>query len=331
MWIRPFNRFEVNLQSLKVLIVGFGSIGKRHARNFSLLGVRDIHVYEPFGTVDESGIQQLHEVPPGRTFDVCLICTPNHLHLDAFKRFAHCARTVFIEKPVSMSASDHEAFLEVDKMNDCKVMVGCNYRFEKAMAMMKKIISENQIGKLLFFKAEFGHYLPAWRPSQDYRQNYAVKKETGGGVLLDRIHELDYLKWLFGELKCHSALIGKVSDLEIQTEDLVMVNFTGKNGLAGSMHLDYLQPRYHCKLKVTGSEGQLEWGFKPSFLKLISKNGDEKSIFPDSETDVNEMYLNQLKYLLELSVTEGSRIENGLDEAFETLALIEQIREKSYA
>jgi len=61
--------------------------------------------------------------------------------------------------------------------------------------------------------------LPDWRPWQDYSQSYSAKKELGGGVVLDLIHELDYSYWLFGEFYELKSFTGKVSNLKIETND----------------------------------------------------------------------------------------------------------------
>ena len=47
---------------------------------------------------------------------------------------------------------------------------------------------------------------------EDYKKSYASKKELGGGVVLTCIHEIDYMYWLFGDIKEVFSLTGKFSD-----------------------------------------------------------------------------------------------------------------------
>jgi predicted dehydrogenase len=312
------------------LIIGYGSIGKRHAQNLRSLGVRNISVFDPFFKGADESVTIIHQLPSQEDFDVCLICTPNDQHLSSFRAAYSSAKSFFIEKPVSIRKEDRAVFLSFMGEDPKPVMVGCNYRFDPVLQGFKKMLTDQKLGKVLFFKSEFGHHLPSWRPNQDYRKNYAAKKETGGGVLLDRIHEVDYLTWLFGGMLCKSAQVRRVSDLEIETEDLAIVSLKTWDGVPGTLHLDYLQPTYLCQLKAVGALGTLEWGFKPSYLKHTDLAGRVVFLHATSETDVNAMYLSQLDYFLR-SIREGTPPMNGLEEAFETLELIAHIKEKSNA
>ena len=47
-------------------------------------------------------------------------------------------------------------------------------------------------------RASFGYDLRLWRPGTDHRAGYSARAELGGGIVLDAIHELDYLLWLLG-------------------------------------------------------------------------------------------------------------------------------------
>lgn len=76
-------------------------------------------------------------------------------------------------------------------------MVGCNYRFDAGMILMKQFLDDNQIGHLYSLRATFGLYLLNWCPNTDYRNNYASKRDTGSGVIrLRMLHILS--KLLFG-------------------------------------------------------------------------------------------------------------------------------------
>jgi predicted dehydrogenase len=212
------------------LIIGFGSIGKRHARNLLSMGLK-VSVYDPYFNEEVNDVTLLKVLPTQDEYDVCLICTPNDQHAKSFAAAYPAAKSFFIEKPVAIRKEDRSTFYAAMGENPKPVMVGCNYRFDTALRTLKKLLDENKLGKLLFFRSEFGHYLPSWRASQDYRKNYAAKKETGGGVVLDRIHEVDYLKWLFGGMLCKSSVLKRVSDLEIETEDFAEIQLKTFDGL----------------------------------------------------------------------------------------------------
>ena len=61
--------------------------------------------------------------------------------------------------------------------------------------------------------------------NQLYKKCFSSKK-LGGGVLLELSHELDYLKWIFKNLKVSFKINKKISNLKIDTDDIL--NLTGK-------------------------------------------------------------------------------------------------------
>ena len=50
---------------------------------------------------------------------------------------------------------------------------------------------------------------------------YRARQELGGGAPLELSHELDYLRWIFGEVEWVKATLGRQSSLEIDVEDTV--------------------------------------------------------------------------------------------------------------
>ena len=60
----------------------------------------------------------------------------------------------------------------------------------------------------------------------------APRAALGGGILLDAIHELDYLLWLLGPVASVSAELDRVSDLEIDVEDTALLSLRFASGLS---------------------------------------------------------------------------------------------------
>ena len=81
-------------------------------------------------------------------------------------------------------------------------------------------------------------YLPEWRPGVDYRKTYSAHRDMGGGVSIDLIHEWDYLTFLFGMPEKIFSIIGKKSQLEIDSDDYAIYISEYKNMIA-ELHLDY--------------------------------------------------------------------------------------------
>ncbi len=228
------------------------------------------------------------------------ICNPNNEHIKAAIKCAEAGCHLFIEKPLSHNLAGIQKLLKICDKNRLITLIGCNMRFHPCLKFIKRYLEEKKLGKVHSIVHEFGFYLPYWRPQQDYRKNYAAKKETGGGIILDDIHEFDLLFWLndFGPVKDVKFIFNKVSNLEIETEDICFATFKFKNRVLGMVRCDYLQQSYSRKCKVAGEKGNLEWDFKENIVWLKTKE-DNKKLFEIKNFDFNNVYIDEVKYFFD--------------------------------
>jgi len=116
---------------------------------------------------------------------------------------------------------------------------------------------------VVFARAEAGYFLPFWRKT-DYRKSYSASEY--GGIVLDDIHSYDYMYWLFGKIKEIKTVTGKVSDLEIKKEDIAESSIMFENGVAGSIHCDYLMKNYHKQLSLYLPHEVITYKIQPTNL-----------------------------------------------------------------
>jgi predicted dehydrogenase len=186
----------------RFFIVGCGSIGNRHLGNLRRLGVTDIVVFDE----REERRRQAAERWDVETTDnfesglegsgVAVICTPTHLHVSGALIAARAGCHLFVEKPLGHNLDSVDVLLDEVGRRRLRTLVGCNFRFHPAMQELKRLVREGIAGRLVSARVQFGQYLPDWHPWEDYRQSYSARREMGGGIVLDRVHELDYLRWL---------------------------------------------------------------------------------------------------------------------------------------
>lgn len=288
---------------MRVSIFGCGSIGKRHARNLLSLGVRDIVASDPRADrraeMETLGVRT---VPDHRQAlegaQVAFVCSPTSLHLaqawDAAEQGCH----LFIEKPLSTSPEGCEKLASLVEGNGLKSLVGCNFRFHPGLVKTQDLLREGLPGSIVSARARFGQYLPDWHPWEDYRQMYSARRDLGGGVLLDRVHELDYLCWLLGPVDEVFAFMGKNSTLELDTEDTVELLLRFSSGAFGSIHLDYVRRTYACDLEVTGDEGTVLWSFHDQEIRWYDARSRTWSSLAWPKYDTNEMYREELAHFL---------------------------------
>jgi predicted dehydrogenase len=306
----------------KIVIIGFGSIGQRHYKNLLSLGFKSVYAYDvdrkklkdrDIKTVKNINVKTL------RDFDVAFVCNPNNLHI---KTAINCAKAdchLFIEKPLSHNLAGIKELENLCKKKKIINFVACNMRFVPCLQFIKKYLEKKGLGKVYSIYHELGYYLPYWRPGTDYRKNYAVKKSTGGGIILDDIHEFDLLFWLngFKEVKESKFIFNKASDLDLSTEDNCIASFKFNNKVLGSVKCDYLQKIYSRGCKIVGEKGNLEWDFKDNIVWLKNNNGNRK-LFAVKKYDLNKMYIDEVKYFFNC-LSNGRRTFNDVKVAGQVL------------
>lgn len=308
---------------MNILIVGCGSIGERHIRN--LIGISD-HTIIAFDTSNErlDFIKERFNVVTCDNLEQCfnygidavIVCTPPSTHIQIANQAIANGAHVFIEKPISDCLDDLDGLIKKAANNNKIISVGYCFRFCEGLKMVKNFIDSGKIGRILSINAEFGQYLPDWRPWQNYKQSYTAKKELGGGIILDGSHEIDYLYWLVGDVREVFCFADKISDLEVETEDTAETLLRFSNGAIGEIHLDFTQRAYSRNCKIIGEMGTLIWDFGEQTVRFYSANSKEWETY-DVDADVNLMYIEEMMHFLEcidnssiplIDATKGKRV-----------------------
>lgn len=247
---------------MKAVVIGGGSIGKRHSNNLNDLGIET-------RIVDVDEIQNIDNILEDNVFDIGLVCSPNIYHIEHCIKLATHNIPIFCEKPFYSTDVGLEQLLSIVEDRKLTTMVGCNLRFNP------KIESINPNAK--YINVYFGYDLKKWRPNTNHLKSYSANKHLGGGVLLDVIHELDYLYSRFGSIKDISYTKDKLTDITNDTEDLVIGRVIFNNGTIADFTLNYLSETYQRYYDVL-DEG---------VLKRVDIRVD------------NEDYVNQIKHFIE--------------------------------
>ena len=299
-----------------ILIVGFGSIGKRHTNNLlrhtnSKLIIfskrKNILLTDFFNyRINKNRIKILSDFKKclDENPSVAFITNETNLHIDFSLKLAQNGIDLFIEKPLSHSLKNISKFKKIVQKKKLIVMVGCNFRFYPPLKKIKELVDKNFLGNIISVQSENGTYLPDWHPDKNYSIEYAAQKHKGGGVTLTQIHELDYLTWIFGPIKNSYSIIGKFSPLKVKADDICISILKLKNNILLELHLDYFSRPYYKKLKIRGTRGILYWNssinqikffdnIKQHWKKIVIKNN-----YSLTGKKINLMYENELKYFL---------------------------------
>ena len=272
----------------KVLIIGFGSTGKRHAailKNFKI--VSEVYILSRrnskiFKTINK--LSQIKEIDP----DYIIICSRTSEHFKHLKYIEKnfSKKIVLIEKPL---------FNKFHKFNILKnrVFVGYNLRQHPVLRFIKNFISNR---KIFSVNIACNSYLPNWRKNINYKDSYSSHRKLGGGVLLDLSHEIDYLEWIFKKIKKLDLVkIKKLSDLKINVEDHVLI--AGETRLSNFiLDLNYYSLYLRREIVIDGHNFSIKGDLINNFVEIYLKNKNKKII--SFKNDENFTYAKQHELIL---------------------------------
>jgi len=290
----------------RALVVGCGSIGRRHARNLKSLGMQRL----AFCDTTPEALQQCRNETPGEAFsdygealqmfkpDLVLVCTPPVYHVEEALLALQARAHVFIEKPLSHESSGIEVLIAEAHRRDRNVQIGYNLRFHPGLQILKGLIDSGNLGRVLWLSAEAGQYLPDWRPWQNYRESYSARLDLGGGIILDGSHELDYICWLLGKPTEVSCRAEHLSSLEVDVEDSAWIYLTFPERRRAELHLDFVQRAYTRTCKVVGEKGTALWDFTSQEVRWFSADEPNWHSVP-YVFEANDMYVAEVRHFLE--------------------------------
>lgn len=269
----------------RILIVGLGSIGTRHLRIArKLFPDADIRVlrHQECLSIPEyaddcfSTMEQAVDFLP----QIAVVANPAPFHISVAQRLAEAGVHLLIEKPLSSLVDGVPQLIETCHKQGSVLMTGYNLRFLPSLQRLRSLLLENTIGKVLSVRCEIGQYLPSWRPDADYRESVSARHELGGGVQLELSHELDYLRWIFGEVEWVKATLSRQSTLEIDVEDtahltLGFLPVVDKFQLIGTVNLDFIRHDATRSCTAIGENGTLRWNGLTGVVELYEAGAKE--------------------------------------------------------
>lgn len=291
---------------MKILIAGYGSIGKRHFDNLRALGVKDfVFLRSNNSKLDTS---ELAEYPVEHTVAAALahepnavvVANPTALHLDVAIPAAAQGCSLLLEKPLSHSMERIHELQAAVAASGSRVLVGFQWRFHPTLQIAAEILRSGQLGRVLSARAHWGEYLPNWHPYEDYRQGYSARADLGGGVVLTLCHPFDYLRWLLGEATGLWATLAHSDELEIAVEDQAEIGLEFANGALASVHLDYVQQPPSHTLQIVCTQGRLEWDAGTGTLLQIDARGEQREFAPEAGFERNHLFIAQTRHFLEV-------------------------------
>lgn len=296
---------------MKILIIGYGSIGKRHYEVLrSLKNVKQIDLVTKQSIKNINTFKELKDIKNLNIYDYFVIASETVKHYIQLKYICNKVnkKKILVEKPLYNKTN------KKIKTNNI-ILTAYNLRFHPIIQRIKKLIKDKDI---YYANIMCGQYLPTWRPTQDYTKSYSADIDQGGGVLRDLSHELDYANYLFGDLQDIKYINTKVSDLEINSDDILSLIGTTKTKTIINLNIDYISKIPLRRLLIHTKNNTIDADMINNTIIIQDKKNSKKIIKIDT-IDRNYTYKRMHQAILKnkvqsvCSFDEGKKIVNTIE------------------
>ena len=294
----------------RILFMGYGNMTKKYCEILKKYEKQVIIKHYTSQNIPENlykKIEKLKEYNPDIIF-ICSSTSAHYKHL-SFVNNIFRNKLIIVEKPL------FHKFIKIKKNN--KIYVGYNLRYDPLVQHIKKIIKNQKIWSAEVFCKS---YLPSWREG-DYSKTYSAKKNLGGGVLLDLSHELDYITWIFGELKLKFVVNNKISNLKINTDDNLLIVGSTKNVKQFIIHLNYYSKIESRYISINGDKLNFNADLLDKKIIFVKKN--KKYLKSWSKKNFSNTYEDQVDSIIN---NKNIKLPN-LESVLKVQKLIEKIQE----
>lgn len=298
---------------MKVLIIGFGSIGKRHFEILSAFdNVNTIDIVTKQSLEDIQSYSNLENIEDLNIYDYFIIASETAKHFEQLKYICSQVhnKKILVEKPLY-----DKVYEKIETTN--QISTAYNLRFHPVLKSLIDILKDEEV---YYVNVICGQYLPTWRQEQDYRDSYSADINQGGGVLRDLSHELDYITWLFGDIKKLDGINTKVSDLEINSDDIFTAIAISGRKIIINISIDYISKIPMRRLIIHTQKSTIEADMINNTIVLSDKNSNSKNIECES-VDKNYTYTKMHEAILNNSYKNIC----GFDEGFKIIDVIDNI------
>ena len=259
-----------------------------------------------------------------------VIANPSSHHLQTATALAGAGVHLLVEKPISNSVHGVAGLIEDCRSRGLTLMTGYNLRFLLSLRRFRELVEQRRIGRVLSARAEVGQFLPSWRPGSDYRRTVSANAALGGGILLEASHEIDYLRWLFGEVEWVSAVLLKQSRLEIDVEDTahLLLGFAQEDNatpVTAALSMDFIRHDTTRSCTAIGETGSLRWNALAGTVEIYEQGADAWECLFAHPTQRDDSYLAEWRHFLECIDHGDAPLVSGCD-GLAVLRIIEAAR-----
>lgn len=268
---------------MRVLVIGSGSIGRRHHDNLLALAASAKLV-----SWREAGLEGA--VAAMGASDAVVIATATDIRLPLVRAAAERGLPMYIEKPLAFRPEEVEAIASVAAPVAGRSLLGYMMRYHPAV----RALAGMDLSDVFQFALTIGHDVTQWRANWRFSESYAARAE-GGGVLLDLCHELDLAACLIPGLTVTG--VESLGHPAFPGVDFASRISLAAGGLAGDVSMDYLTPLLHRRTTLRGTGRMLDFDFAAQVYRVTDPSGPRLLDLP---LERNAMFLEAMRDFLAL-------------------------------
>lgn len=269
---------------MRVLVIGSGSIGRRHHDNLRALGAlptllswREAGPTGALAAMDHA--------------DAVVIATATDIRLPLITAAATRGLPIYIEKPLAFRPEEVEAIATVAGPVAQRSMLGYMMRYHPAV----RALAGMDRSDIFQFSLTIGHDVTQWRANWRFSESYAARAD-GGGVLLDLCHELDLAACLFpGLAVTRVESLGHPAYPGVDVASRISLRH---EGVVGDVVMDYLTPKLHRRAVLRGTKMMQDFDFAAQVYRVTDASGPQDLPL---QLERNTMFLDAMRDFLGLA------------------------------
>ncbi len=311
-----------------ILVVGYGSIGRRHFQNLRSLGHDDVRLLRtskprPGAFESPSGVK-VYDRPGEALADgpsLVVVANPTSLHADAAVAALEAGANVLLEKPVSADMASAQKIVAAEKDSPATVSVAYCFRYHPLYRKLHDAVKGGRLGRVFHARTWQASYLPSWHPWEDHHTSYAARADLGGGVVRTLDHDLDMIRWIMGQPLEVLASAGAMSGIGLEVEDTADMIFRLDGGAQASAHVSFGRRDYCRGMWVVGEAGSANLDWTAGTLTITEGADVAEQIRLPDDFDLNAIYVDMLRDALAAFAESPPRAAIGLWEAVAALEM----------
>lgn len=324
---------------MKLLVIGLGSMGKRRVRllkeydkNIEVIGLdkqekrrkeaEELHSIKTYDNMDAINFSEL---------DGVLLCSSPLTHAELILNLnSKGIYNIFTE--LNLSTNLYDEIIKIEKEKKGILFLSSTLLYRKEIQYIKNIILNDKTKKN--YNYHVGQYLPDWHPWENYNDFFIGQKETNGCREIMAI-QLPWLIDIFGEVEEFHCFKDKITDLNIDYNDIYHIILKHKNGTIGSLQFDVVSREATTSLEIISENNHIKWNGIPEGLNVFNLNDKKmEKIETYDEVDrkngyskliIEDMYLEEISTFINSIKNNKNYSKYSFEKDKKVLSLINQI------